>query len=107
MADSSLPSPTSPEVAGAEREWTVSVRVGMMQLAGLASIGAGAIHAGAVGLHAEHTTLARLFVVVAVAQLGVGLLALVKGGSLAAAGTVAINLGAVAAWGATRLWGIS
>jgi hypothetical protein len=84
----------------------VSVRVGVMQLAGLASIGAGAIHAGAVGLHAEHTTLARLFVVAAIAQLGVGLLALVKGGRFTAAGTAAVNLGAVAAWGATRLWGI-
>ena len=52
-------------------------------------------------------TLARLFVVVAVAQIGVGLLALVKGGRLAAVATVLVNLGAVAAWGATRLWGIS
>jgi hypothetical protein len=95
-----LPPPPPPS------EWTVSVAVGIMQLAGLASIGAGAIHAGAAGLHAEHTTLARLFVAVAVAQIGVGLVALVKGGRLAAAGTVLVNVGAVAAWGATRLWGI-
>ena len=85
----------------------MSVAVGIMQLAGLASIGAGAIHAGVAGLHAEQTSLARLFVVVAVAQIGVGLLALVKGGRLVAGGTVLVNLGAVAAWGATRLWGIS
>ena len=85
----------------------MSVAVGIMQLAGLASIGAGAIHAGAAGLHAENPTLARLFVAVAVAQIGVGLLALVKGGRLAAIGTALVNLGAVAAWGATRLWGIS
>jgi hypothetical protein len=78
-----------------------------MQLAGLASIGAGTIHAGVAGLHAENTTLARLFVAVAVAQIGVGLLALVKGGRLACSGTVLVNLGAVAAWGVTRLWGIS
>ena len=78
----------------------MSVAVGIMQLAGLASIGAGAIHAGAAGLHAETPTLARLFVAVAVAQIGIGLLALVKGGRLAAAGTVLVNLGAVAAWGA-------
>ena len=102
VADS-LPPPPPPRVS----EWTMSVAIGIMQLAGLASIGAGTIHAGVAGLHAENTTLARLFVVVAVAQIGVGLLALVKGGRLAAAGTVLVNLGAVAAWGATRLWGIS
>jgi hypothetical protein len=85
----------------------MSVPVGVMQLAGLASIGAGAIHAGVAGLHAEHVTLTRLFVAVAVAQIGVGLLALVKGGRLAAVATTLVNLGAVAAWGATRLWGIS
>jgi hypothetical protein len=84
----------------------MSVAVGIMQLAGLASIGAGAIHAGVAGLHAEQTTLARLFVLVAVAQLGVGLLALCKGGRLAAIATALVNLGAVAAWGASRLWGI-
>ena len=97
-----LPPPPPPS-----HDWTMSVAVGIMQLAGLASIGAGAIHAGVAGLHADNTTLARLFVAVAVAQLGVGLLALVKGGRLAAALTVLVNLGAVAAWGATRLWGIS
>ena len=56
-----------------------------MQLAGLASIGAGIIHAGAVGVHADDVTLARLFVACAVAQVAVGLLALVRGGRLAAA----------------------
>jgi hypothetical protein len=82
------------------------VSIGVMQLAGLASIGAGAIHAGAAGLHAEQTTLARAFVAVAVAQLAVGLLALVKGGRLAALAAALVNAGAVAAWGASRLWGI-
>ena len=99
----SPPSPPPPPAG----EWTMSVPVGVMQLAGLTSIGAGAIHAGVAGLHAEHVTLTRLFVAVAVAQIGVGLLALVKGGRLAAVVTALVNLGAVAAWGATRLWGIS
>jgi hypothetical protein len=107
-ADAELPPPPPPLAAPpAATEWTMSVAIGIMQLAGLASIGAGAIHAGAAGLHAEHTTLARLFVAVAVAQIGVGLLALVRGGRLAAATTALVNLGAVAAWGASRLWGIS
>ena len=87
-------------------EWTMSVAIGIMQLAGLASIGAGAIHAGVAGLHAEQTTLARLFVLVAVAQIGVGLLALCKGGRLAAIATALVNLGAVTAWAASLLWGI-
>jgi hypothetical protein len=103
----SLPPPPQPAApSGAPREWTVHVSIGVMQLAGLASIGAGAIHAGAVGLHAEYTTLARAFVAVALAQLAVGLLALVKGGRLAAVATALVNAGAVAAWGASRLWGI-
>ena len=105
-ADAAVADPLPPPPPRSS-EWTMSVAIGIMQLAGLASIGAGAIHAGAAGLHVEHTTLARLFVAVAIAQIGVGLLALVKGGRLAAAGTALVNLGAVAAWGATRLWGIS
>lgn len=102
-----LSNPVQPPPAPHTNEWTMSVAVGIMQLAGLASIGAGAIHAAAAGLHAEHTTLARLFVGVAVAQIGVGLLAIVKGGRVAALLVAAVNLGAVAAWGTTRLWGIT
>jgi hypothetical protein len=105
VIDALPPPPPPAETVG--REWTMGITVGVMQLAGLASIGAGAIHAGVAGLHAEQTALARLFVGVAVAQIGVGLLALCKGGRLAAFTTALVNLGAVAAWGATRLWGIS
>lgn len=88
-------------------EWTVPVSVGVMQLAGLASIGAGAIHAGVAGTHAGTPTLARLFVAMAVAQLAVGMFALVKGGRIAASLAIAVNVAAVAAWGITRWWGIS
>jgi hypothetical protein len=87
-------------------EWTIPLSVGVMQLAGLASIGAGAIHAGVVGSHSEFPTLARLFVVTAVAQLAVGLLALVKGGRLSALLTIVVNGVAVGAWAVTRLWNI-
>jgi hypothetical protein len=88
-------------------DWTIPVSVGVMQLAGLASIGAGAIHAGVAGLHADTTTLSRLFVGCAIAQIAVGLFALVKGGRIAAALTVAVNVAAVATWATTRLSGIS
>ncbi len=77
------------------------------QLAGLASLGAGAIHAAAIGIHAEHATLARLFVAVAAAQLAAGLVMLVKGGRAAAVATALVNAGAVAAWAVTRVSGIS
>jgi hypothetical protein len=77
------------------------------QLAGLASLGAGAIHAAAIGIHAEHATLARLFVVVAAAQLAAGLVMIVKGGRAAAGATALVNAGAVAGWAVTRVSGIS
>ena len=99
--------PGAPPVAPGRGDWTIPISVGVMQLAGLASIGAGAIHAGVAGLHADHVTLTRLFVTVAVAQIAVGLFALVKGGKLAASLVVGVSLGAVAAWGVTRIWGIS
>lgn len=91
------------ERGDATAQWTI--RVGAMQLAGLASIGAGAIHAGVAGVHADSTTLARLFVAAAVAQVAVGVAALVRGGRLVAVGTAVVNLVAVGAWGATRIWG--
>src|SRR5262245_3310941 len=76
-------------------------------LQGLASIGAGVIHSAAVGVHAEHPTLSRLFVAVAAAQLLVGLLTLLRGGRAVAAATVLVNGAAVAAWIITRVAGIS
>ncbi len=76
-------------------------------IAGMASLGAGAVHAAAIGIHAEHPGLARIFVVVAVLQLGAGLLGLVRPGRAVAIGTVAVNAAAVAGWLATRITGIS
>jgi hypothetical protein len=73
----------------------------------LASIGAGAIHAAAVGVHAEHPTLSRLFVAVAAAQILVGLAALLRGGRTVAAAAMLVNGGAVVAWAVTRISGIS
>jgi hypothetical protein len=76
-------------------------------LQGLASMGAGAIHAAAAGIHAEHPTLSRMFVAVAAAQILVGLVTLVRGGRAAAAATAVVNGGAVVAWVVTRVSGIS
>ena len=76
-------------------------------LQGIASLGAGAIHAAAVGVHAEHQTLSRLFVAVAAAQILVGLVTLLRGGRAVAAATALVNGGAVVAWIVTRVSGIS
>ena len=78
-----------------------------LAVAAMASLGAGAIHAAATGIHAEHPELARLFVVVTVAQLGVGLWALLRPTRLAAWAVAGVNAGAVGGWLATRLTGIS
>ena len=75
--------------------------------AAVASIGAGIVHAGAIGIHAEHVTLARLFITVAVFQLSFGLAALLRPKRwLAVVGAVG-NLLAGGAWLTTRLVGIS
>ena len=82
-------------------------RLGAIHLAGLASLGAGAIHAAAAGVHAENPTLSRLFVATAAAQLVAGLLLLVRGGRVVAGATALVNAGAVVAWAVTRTTGIS
>ena len=71
------------------------------------SIGAGLVHAGAIGIHAEHITLARLFIVAAVFQLAVGIVLLLRPTRWLAAMAAAGNLVAVAAWLTTRFTGIS
>lgn len=52
--------------------------LGSLAVAGMASIGAGAVHAAAVGAHSEHHQAVLLFVVVAGVQLGWGAVALVR-----------------------------
>lgn len=78
-----------------------------LAVAALASIGAGAVHAAATGVHAEHPQLARLFVICAAAQIGCGLWALLRPSKIAAWSVVAVNALAVGGWLTTRLVGIS
>jgi len=72
----------------------------------LAGIGAGAIHAAAVGVHADHRLLATIFVVVAVSQLATGVALLVRPGRAVAKAVVAANGFAVAGWLLTRTVGV-
>ncbi len=76
-------------------------------IAACASIGAGGIHAAFIGSHAEHRTLALLFVWSAALQLVWGIVALVRASPAVAAGGLAINLVMSGAWFITRVTGIS
>ena len=86
---------------------TVSAAGWITPLQGLASIGAGVIHAAAAGIHAEHATLTRLFVALAAAQILVGMSTLLRGGRAVAVVTALVNGTAVVAWIVTRVSGIS
>jgi hypothetical protein len=78
-----------------------------LAVAGLASIGAGAVHAAATGIHAEHPRLAQIFVVLAALQLGTGFWAIVRPARLASAALVVVNAVAVGGWLLTRISGVS
>ncbi|WP_280233997.1 hypothetical protein [Nocardia cyriacigeorgica] len=81
-------------------------RNGFLLLSGAASVGAGALHLFAAGLHTEHATLARLMVVLAAAQCVAGLLASVSARKAVPVMVIGVNLVAVAVWGYTRFAGL-
>ncbi len=66
--------------------------------AAIASIGAGAIHAAAIGVHSEHRQAVITFTIVAILQLGWGILALQRRGRGVACAGIVINAGAVVGW---------
>ena len=75
--------------------------------AGLASIGAGVIHGAAIGLHADHATTARVFLLLTLLQVGWGIAALSQVGKSVLSLGFIINSGAVVGWVLTRTVGIS
>jgi hypothetical protein len=76
--------------------------------AALASVGAGVIHAAAVGIHTEHVGLTRLFVLLAAAQVGAAVWALLRPTArLAAVALVGVNAAAFGGWLFTRFAGVS
>ena len=77
------------------------------QVAGLASVGAGAIHLVAAGSHAEHPSVARAFVLLGAVQVVAGLVLALSGRRLAAAAVAAVSAVAVGGWLLTRTTGIS
>jgi hypothetical protein len=77
------------------------------QFAGLASVGAGACHLTAAGIHAESLFLARIFVIMGAAQVITGLVLALGGGRPVAAVAAVVNIAAVGGWALTRTVGIS
>ena len=81
-------------------------RTGLIGAAGLASLGAGAVHAAAIGVHAEHRPAALTFTAVATLQLCWGGLALVRSNRLVAAIGAALGAGALAGWVVAKTAGL-
>ena len=78
-----------------------------LAVAAVTSIGAGAIHAAAIGVHSEHRQAVITFTILAAVQLGWGVLALLYANRwLALAGAVA-NSAAVVGWVMAKTSGIS
>lgn len=75
-------------------------------IGGLASLGAGAIHAAAIGVHSEHRPAVVAFTVVAALQLAWGVLGLIRGGRLVALAGMIVSGGALAGWALAKTSGI-
>ena len=78
-----------------------------MRWAAYSSIGAGLIHGIAVGLHSEHVSAARAFLVLAVLQIGWGIVALFSSHWQVRLVGLGIGVAAVAGWLLTRTSGIA
>jgi hypothetical protein len=78
-----------------------------MRWAAYASIGAGVVHGMAVGIHLDHLSLARVFLVMMAVQVVWGLVALTMTSWSVVATGVVINGAAVGGWVLTRTTGIS
>jgi hypothetical protein len=76
-------------------------------VAAVASLTAGAIHAAAVGAHAEHPVAARVFIAVAIVQLGWGAIALARPGRLVAAVGAVVNVALFGGWVLAKTNGLS
>jgi hypothetical protein len=76
-------------------------------IASVASAGAGVLHAAASGAHSDHAALARIFLVLAIAQAAAAVAGFLRPGKLAAAALVAVNAGGAAGWLLTRFTGLS
>ena len=92
--------------ASSRPERVTSALTGLVGAAGLTSLGAGAIHAAAIGVHAEHRPAVFTFTAVATLQLAWGGFALVRSNRLVAAVGGLLGAGAFAGWIVAKISGI-
>jgi hypothetical protein len=92
---------TAPTAATATRTAT------WLMLGGVASLGAGAVHAAAIGVHAETRPAAIAFTLLATFQLAWGVLALVRSGRIVSLLGLAGGATAVGGWVVAKTSGIS
>jgi hypothetical protein len=78
----------------------------VLLLAGVASLGAGAVHAAAAGAHGGHAAEIGVFTALAVAQLGWGAWAVTHRGRLVAISGVLLGAGALLGWALAKTVGI-
>src|SRR3954453_8940022 len=74
------------------------LRTGAFAVAALGSLGAGAIHAAAIGAHGEHRQAVLTFAVVALFQIGIGAYALISNRKLVGIALGLGNLALVGGW---------
>jgi hypothetical protein len=74
------------------------LRTGTFAVAALASLGAGAIHAAAIGAHGEHRQAVFTFALVSLFQIGLGAFALVSNRKLVGVALAVGNLALVGGW---------
>jgi hypothetical protein len=84
----------------------VPATTALVGLAAITSLGAGAIHAAAIGVHSEHRAAVLAFTAVAASQLAWGVLALVRGNRPVAVLGLLIGTGAIAGWALAKVSGI-
>ena len=83
-----------------------STHLDLRAVGAFASIGAGAIHAAAIGMHSEHGEAVVAFALLAAFQLGWGVVALTRGSRIAVFVGAVGNALAIAAWALAKTRGI-
>lgn len=100
MAATAVPAPTLTRLSAD------STRVSALRVAAVASLGVGAIHAAAIGVHSEHRSAVIAFTAVAGAQLAWGALALTRAGRAVAAVGIAVQAASIGGWLLAKTVGI-
>jgi hypothetical protein len=104
---STRPSPETYDTHDAPAAGPARPVPGLLRVAAIASLGAGAIHATAAGSHSEHRAAAVAFAVLAAAQIGWGALAMVRAGWGVSLIGAAVNGAALGGWALAMTSGIS